>query len=730
MDVVVTPDTATSHEASNELPQSLQTMIDVGRQSVQAVRDLQSTLVASMDMSNRFGSGGTRAVVTPSGSSGAGNPLAGQTMGAAGIAASMGSGVAVTSVEATRARALSYMSQHGLGGAGMAQARAATPAAAFTAGQTGPPGGQPTAGQRVAAAAGIPIGGAGAAGAGGGGQGGGGMGGAVAGGGGGAPGFVIGTPGITSALHKLPGVGFAMDAFSEYQSQINKNNYYRNIEGGGQGNAFRERASEEAYTYSSMRLFSNAEARQAFKGVTRTGYTDQSDKLAGAQTRSDALNFVYQGKSDRGQSVDEGLSQVSAASKSLEVNLGTLSKTLDDVSKSAGAAGVNTAMARQQMMGYMSQGIARGQGGGSTAFASALEQTNVGYGRDYAQNVSSSGIYSNSMEYRAAAATGQTAGALRNLERTNPSAAMQAFGVATTQALSAVVTPAMQQYITQLITQYGGAAAIKAQPDYADQIAQQFLDRFGGSMDPNAFTNVIQQLSGQNFNGDITMAARWVVEQVAGNTAQATAQANQGQAGLTNLSGKSLTTGAQNAGVTGSLSSVVTDSRVTHRFGTDEQSNAAKQYVGAAAKSGQRDPVIEALLKNSNLQGDAGNSQHVQVIAKGGNRIVSLADAIKYFPNEIAAGKVQFVDGSAKGKSVQDLAGMVDSTRSYSAESTSATGSKIGVAASDFGKSVGTATQVLGLTPEASALVKILPQTSSAGAGTPPVNPNGLTASR
>ena len=47
-------------------------------------------------------------------------------------------------------------------------------------------------------------------------------------------------------------------------------------------------------------------------------------------------------------------------------------------------AGVNTEMARRQMLQNMSMGIAKGQGGGAVGFAQAITSTNVSYGRDYA----------------------------------------------------------------------------------------------------------------------------------------------------------------------------------------------------------------------------------------------------------------------------------------------------------------------------------------------------------
>ena len=481
---------------------------------------------------------------------------------------------------------------------------------------------------------------------------------------GGGPGGGPGTP--DRILGSIPIVGGVVGAIKKgigfWHEQSAKNDYYRNIEGGTVGNAVNERASEETYGWRlrSTGVYNQQEARQAFKGVTRLGYTNRVEDGPGT-TRDEALDFISDGKKDRGQDVSEGLSQLQVVSRAANVSLTTFSTALKQVSDAAGKAGVNTNMARAQMTSLLGLGIQRGQGAGSVGVAQTITSTNVSYGRDYAANVDSTGQYSGSMNARAAALSGMTQGQYLKQQRTDPTAAAKTQDKVNQITLTAAgITQPMRDWISEQVKGIGGVDVLRNNPDYASQIGDDFLNTFLDQIpSPDAFVHTLEGLSGQNFGGNIDMAVRWLVENVGGNSQAATATREQATNAKTDLRGKGAD-GQKNAGVSSSLEKfgdLTTSGRGESMLGRKFQAKAAQDYVKGARKSGQRDPVIEALLQNKALRGDKGDATHVQVQAKGGPKVVTLDEAIKDFPDEVASGKVKFMDGDAAGKSVEELTG-------------------------------------------------------------------------
>jgi hypothetical protein len=519
------------------------------------------------------------------------------------------------------------------------------------------------------------------------------------------------------ARDHIPGAAMVGNLYDQYMSQRSKQDYYRNIEGGTQGNALVERMNEFQYGLQGFGVLSGAEAEQAFKGVTRIGYTNRTEGTD-SQTRQDALDLIYNGKSSRGQSVEEGLRQVQIASKSSEVNLKGLNKALEELTENAGKAGVNTEMVRTQMMGLLDLGIGQGLGNGAVGMAQSVTQTNSSYGRAYMSKVDSSNVFSRDMEYRAASMSGMSAGQLRNLKRRDPGRAMGILGKAMDASLeSAGITPEMRQWIKDTVASYGGAQVIREQPDVAAEIANQFLDQFLDKLnDPNAFVDVLSRLSGTDFGGNIEAAAQFVVEQVAGNSMADTAAKTQAKVQKHGLNAKSLD----------DFNSATIQKHDAFGLTGFDQSKAAQAYVAGANKSGQQDPIIESLLKDSRLMGDKGDKQMVKVMTKNGPRVVPLDEAVKNFSGEIAAGKVQFMNGEAEGLSVADITGSVNAKADWQSEAKRAYSGGQSVAdwqknhpGQDANRGTPTTAPQIGLTPEAAKYLRIVdPSQTSASAST------------
>src|SRR5690606_24024569 len=106
-----------------------------------------------------------------------------------------------------------------------------------------------------------------------------------------------------------------------------------------------------------------------------------------------------------------------------------------------------------------------------------------------------------------------------------------------------------------------------------------------------------------------------------------------------------------------------------------EENKAGEAYAKWMEKTKKRDPVLEAILQNVKDP----NSTKVRVSTASGDRIVSFEEAMKYFPNELAAGKVQIVTGDQAGKTMsQVIGGNADPERDVRGELTGKTQQRLG----------------------------------------------------
>jgi hypothetical protein len=158
---------------------------------------------------------------------------------------------------------------------------------------------------------------------------------------------------------------------------------------------------------------------------------------------------------------------------------------------------------------------------------------------------------------------------------------------------------------------------------------------------------------------------------------------------------------------------------------------AAGQYLTGEKKTGQRNPVLEALLQNV----PAG--AQVAVKTASGTRVMSFSQAMQFYPNELEQGDVQFYSASGQnmGTTSNLTQGLTDPSANVNSEQSSASGSNVGVSLSQFQKSSGQASgggQSVDLTPDAKKLLKLLPSNSdnAAAAGSPPANPLPASSSR
>lgn len=579
--------------------------------------------------------------------------------------------------------------------------------------------------------------------------------------GGPAPGGQGASSGIMDSITKnIPFVGTVNDIIAEVRSQRNKNAYYQNIEGGSNFAGFGERIREEGYRWQTMGLYNEEEARQAYKGVTRIGYNSK----AGDQynnSRRGALNFVAAGKTQYGGSVEESLSALEVASRDSRISLGQLSKALKDVSDTAGKAGVNAEMMRKQLINTLSVATTQGYGSGAVAYARSSVETQSSYGRSFS-NTDFTGRMSQQYEYMVAGRAGMSQTQYVNLQNSNPTAAAQ---LRTTQDLSIVnqlFSSQEQAWVKAQAQKYGGATAVKNDPNLVAKIAQDFYRQFPQSH-PNMDADAAQLAMYSGGTLDRSNAVQWAIQQMIGNTEGAQAAQDQalsgqhktdsaslnkfvsGQATADKSIGGVIKSGISGLGAPISISPSLGKALGIQTPGTPGAAGAAtlskaeQAYVDLAKTGGKQYGAIEQLLTSLKSKGTDIDSLKVVVSAYGGKREMSLADAIKNFPNEVAAGQVTFSTGDMKGQTSGDVAGATDTGANWTGEAQDKGKANVGKAyTGTLPTSDGKSNVIVDLSDEAKKILKIVSWPSglitgasatSATSTTPP-NPTDVVTGR
>ncbi|MFJ2722764.1 hypothetical protein [Streptomyces sp. NPDC087437] len=514
---------------------------------------------------------------------------------------------------------------------------------------------------------------------------------------------------------------------AEVRSQRDKNAYYQSIEGGENTSGFAERAHEEAYRWSTPMVFSSEEARSAFKGVTRLGY---NSKVEGGVGRQEALNFVYHGKTRRGQTVEEGLQQLEVNSKNALGSLSDLNDALNAVSDSAGKAGVNSQMARAEFTKLMDRAIKGGYGSKAASAASLEQQTKSSYGRAF-QNVDVSDRLGMSQAYMVASMSGMS---VSDYLTAGVTARGQSESKRDKAALNNVMKPGMEDWIKEQVSKSGGAGTLSE--GVVTQIAEEMLRKFFPN-DAFALSAVVGSLTGQK-NLDPVKAAVWVVQQFNDKGAEAAAgqiksQSKASDKAISQKNKVDTTTPRQRARMShhskhrlGSLDSEHEGGFLGFGGHDSDAYNAYKKWQDA--NKGHQDPVIHHLLNA--VKGD--DKTKVVVSTKDGKKVVSFADAIKRHRNELASGKAVILPEKGKGQTVEEILGKdkVDPLRDFSKEAKGT--EKSGETYAQWEKKHTTKDKKgrekleISLTAEARRLLTVLDTTGVSGAAasaTPPLSP-------
>jgi hypothetical protein len=575
-----------------------------------------------------------------------------------------------------------------------------------------------------------------------------------------------GTPGgILGLLRHIPGVGLAVDIANagaeQYSKQREAGRVYQETEGGSNLQAQRERVHAFTYEASMFGRVPEGAAAQMFGDVTGMGFTrravGQSQQL---QNRQSALNFMYHQYNATGTDAEQSAQILETVSQSATISLKSVSDVMTSLSDSAGKAGTNAKNARDNFNNLLNTVIQTGGASGAPQLAGALATTQATYGNAFAKT-SFAGQAGAGMQYMLAGQYGITPAQAQYMQRAQPGQYARMLSGSSAQFIGQLpgMTPAIMADLQQMVAAAGGAAQLKSQPALAQQVATQFLNKYQPTtpgMDMNVWAQFLSQVTGIQLTAGTVM--QWVVENVAGNTVASNAAAGApggskagggGGAGAPVAAGK---TGGAAAGQFGLAQSTaathgagargmesITPGRTWQQVLTGgDQGAAGKAYLGAEGKSGKRSPVLEALLQN------VPRGAQVAVKTSAGTRVMSFEDAMKYYPNEMEAGDVQFYnkEGQNLGTTGSLTQGLTDPTANVKGEEAAkGAGARAGVSLSQYQKGKGrsgTAQDAGGggvtvdLTSEAKQLLKLLPTNSdnAAAAATAPQNPYNTSPSR
>jgi hypothetical protein len=548
---------------------------------------------------------------------------------------------------------------------------------------------------------------------------------------------------VGNVLRDLPGVGVAMDAIQGganfYLKQREAGRVYQSFEGGSNLGAQTERLHQAGYQLSMFGRMPEGAAAQAFGAVSAMGYNQANPSESGdMQNRQSALDFVYHNYTSSGMDVNQSLQVLQTASQSAVVNLQQLSTALKTVSDDAGQAGTNADQARQQFNSYFNAALGQGAGNGATAVAGGIASMQADMGKSFS-GVNFSPELSQARQYMLSGMSGVSPADLQYIQRNNPGQYNQMLASQNMQFLqgNGLMTGQMQSGLQQMIKAAGGASALKGNSAMTAQIAQQFLNKYqvSGQINENQWTSEINGLTGLNMTAN--QAFQWMVTQSAGiNEASNNSKLTQ------SLTGKNAPTGKYGLAVAspdvmGSIAAAKNGPSGT-TGGTWQQTlanangAAAQPYLSQEKKTGQRNPVLEALLQNTS------SSDQVRVQTKTGARVMSMADAMKYYPNELQAGQVEFYNKS--GKAIGDTSsithGLINAGASVTGEEEAKAGSNKGVTASKYNSSHSGSQQVgsgkssvtVSLSSEAQQLLKLLPTNSDTAAASSQVPANYYTS--
>lgn len=416
------------------------------------------------------------------------------------------------------------------------------------------------------------------------------------------------------------------------------------------------------------------QSRAAFQGVSQLGFV-------GGQ-RDQNLQFVQKAYKNLGMDPGETMQYNQLQAKYGQNNLDSLYQSLENVSKAAAKTSQSAESLRKSFVGNYQSALTGGAGASAAGLAGAMTMM-TSNNRDLAGVSYGAGVLTNPLlQYAGAGMIGMTPGQVQGqAAQGNPFPQLASQQALTSTMLKSSVSGGVMNRLQQLITAKGGKERVQASGGAQYDIATDLIQH--PEWNTEAVRMAMQQagVAGIDASSSPEQIAEAFINYQSGNDFNKQAGQLQDQ-----YSVKMLGQGKESQGFSQFKSSVSdqqtkadtswswangTINDVTSWLGWDTRSDAQTQAdQGKDTQSayedlqknrgnnGLSDPAIEAAM---NRFGNDPNVR-IRVQTKEGDKVVSLADAIRYYPDQLTKGSASLAstDASLNKKRISDITGVKD----------------------------------------------------------------------
>lgn len=452
---------------------------------------------------------------------------------------------------------------------------------------------------------------------------------------------------------------------------------------GGSTSGLGNRMGEEGFVLSNRFSFgglAEQDARKLYQGVAGLGFSGNQ--------QSQALQLGVQNYTNMGMPVDQWLQAVQLSAQNLNGDLANLSQQMNTVSQAAVTTGQNANTLRDSLIGNYQQVGSMVTGAGQSSLAGALTMANLGTSRAFA-GMTSAGMLTNPVTLNMMASNqGMTANQLL-VQANNGNVGPLATGMQNvqTQLLGNLVSPSMRTALNNFVSAHGGAAAVLNSPNTLQNAGQAMMaaSNIPPSMIPQ-FMQSIGMTPGANIEDDYAKIAQTMLGSGVGGAAQqnnSVVGLNGGQlqganqitahpTGYTTTGGggeagaaqdeKAASSGWSNSDIGQSGTSIDKGLQTWFGANTNDASTAAVSAYGQLeSKFKVSDPAISKLIQSIGNDPNVG----IEVTTSKGDQVVSLDNAIRLFPDQLANGSATIVGGQYDGQHVGQVGGQDQGKNPY-----------------------------------------------------------------
>ena len=417
------------------------------------------------------------------------------------------------------------------------------------------------------------------------------------------------------------------------------------------------------------------QSRAAFQGVSQLGYV-------GAQ-RDQNLQFIQRAYKNLGMDPRETMQYNQLQSQFGQNNLDSLYQSLENVSKAAQRTSQSAEVLRKSFVGNYQAALTGGAGASSTGLAGAMTMMTAS-NRDLAGVSYGAGVLSNPLlQYAGAGMIGMTPGQVQGqAAQGNPFPQLASQQALTSSMLNQAVPSSVMNRMNQLIAGKGGREKVQASGGAQYDIATDLIQHPEWNTEAVRMAMQMAGVSGIDQNSSPEQVAEAFINYQAGNdfkkqasglsdqySVKTLGQGNESdtfkkyQSDLSDRQNKETATGSNWFSGTGNdiLGMFGIDTRSDEQTAIDQgntTANAYKDLQKNRGNNGLSDPGIEAAI--SRFGSDP--NMKIRVQTKEGDKVVSLADAIKYYPDQLTKGSASIAstDPSLNKKRIGDVTGVKD----------------------------------------------------------------------